>query len=121
MAEENGRGYLTEDVYLVTGLKRTGEESFHKHAVLREGKVADAIAAERKSAGKSVVYLSLALICEQIVSLGDLPRDAITPGLLAELTDEDFERIEQARECLKKKARWSRPEPTGSISRSSSL
>jgi hypothetical protein len=96
--------YLTEKVHLVRGILY--KEKRIRDLVVREPMVADALNAEKKSDGKSALMLSLNLMAERIDSIGDVPKEEITGDLLSGLIDDDFERISEAIDYLKKKARW---------------
>jgi phage FluMu protein gp41 len=98
---------ITEKVHLVRGVEHNGAR--HTTLTMRPSTVGDAMAAEKKYEGKGLMLLSTGIICEQIVEFGSIPKDAITPDLLAQLVDEDFERINEVREYLKKKVRWQQP------------
>jgi hypothetical protein len=96
--------YLTEKVHLVRGILY--KEKRIRDLVVREPMVVDALNAEKKSDGKSALMLSLNLMAERIDSIGDVPKEEITGDLLSGLIDDDFERISEAIDYLKKKARW---------------
>lgn len=95
---------LTENVRLLQGVKYEGKT--HRDVVLRTPIVRDALEAEQECEGKSTLTLSLCLMSKRITAFGTVPKDQINAELLAELSDEDFERLQTATEYLKKKALW---------------
>lgn len=96
---------LTERVQLKDGIEWDGKQQ--RLAVLRAPVVADTLEAERKTGDRGMVYLALAMLAEQVVELGDIPREKITADLLTRLSEVDFEYLNEARDVLKKKAVWS--------------
>jgi hypothetical protein len=95
---------LTESVKLIDGIEYEG--SIHKDAILRTPIVADALETEAQCEGKSALTFSLCLMSKRIVSLGTIPKTAINTQLLAKLSDEDYSRMLEVTEFLKKKAHW---------------
>jgi phage FluMu protein gp41 len=95
---------LTEKVRLLSGIAFDGV--CHKDVVLRTPIVKDVIEAEKESDGKGAIVLSLNVLKQRIESFGKIPKEKLTTDLLANLTDEDFERLQTATEYLKKKAYW---------------
>lgn len=96
---------LTEKVLLLDGVEFGGAPQ--RLVTLRAGVVADTLEAERKTGDRGMVFLSLAMLAEQIVEFGAIPKERATADLLTGLSEADFERLQEAREVLKKKAAWS--------------
>jgi phage FluMu protein gp41 len=101
-AERRNGTVLTENVRLIDGVK-FGDET-HRDVVLRIPLVRDAIEAEEEAGDKGMGRLSLTLLSKQIVQFGAIPKERITADLLLQLTDVDYERLGDARDCLKTKA-----------------
>jgi phage FluMu protein gp41 len=93
---------LTQKVMLTEGVEV--DKVRHKEAVVRMPIVQDSIDAQTESDGKGPVHLTCALIAKTIIKLGTLPREAINAALIGQLNEVDFERLNDARELLKKKA-----------------
>lgn len=91
----------------------------HKDFVLRPQIVRDSLEAmEDERAQKSNSYFGLCLLTKQIVKLGDVPYAKITPDLVMQLTDVDFEILVKAKEALESRLRSfliqaGKPEKTG--------
>jgi phage FluMu protein gp41 len=96
---------LTEKVQLLDGLEYDGARQ--QQVTLRAGIVSDTMEAERKTGDRGLVFLSLAMLAEQITEFGKIPKEKVTADLLSGLSEADFERLLEAREVLKKKAAWS--------------
>jgi hypothetical protein len=105
---------LTETVYLSEGILVEGQR--HKAVVLRAPIVRDSLEIEKESEGKGVVYISLSLLSKSILKIGttgkdggftqEVPREKITVDALGSMNEEDLERLQNAREYLKKKIHW---------------
>lgn len=96
---------------LAVGLHYEG--ILHKEFVLRPQIVGDSIEAlEDERAQKNNSYFGLCLLTKQIVKLGNIPQDKITPELVMQLTDVDFEILVKAKEALESRLR-SFPAETG--------
>ncbi len=90
---------LTEKGTLLIGVEFEGET--HKDFEIREQLVADSIAiyddperAERAS--RNLAYAGVCILTGQLVSLGGIPKEALTPELILGMTDDDFEEIKAA-------------------------
>lgn len=80
----------------------------HQTFEMREATIRDAINAidKRNAAGEGLTsYLTLQMYqaAEQLVSLGDLPKDQITAALLLSLPEDDIAPLLDALEAVKKK------------------
>lgn len=76
----------------------------HRDFELRAATIADAIAAiEKAGAGASHLKLRIFKAAEQMVSLGNLPRETITGEFLLSLPEDDVEPIYTAQDELEKK------------------
>lgn len=95
---------VTESFRLIEGIEYKGE--VHRDVTMRAARVKDTFDAERESEGKGVLFLSLSLLSRQIEKLGTIPKEKITPDLLLALNEEDFDRLSEVREVLKKKVHW---------------
>jgi phage FluMu protein gp41 len=102
---------------LGTGVVYEGKT--HKDFVLRPQIVKDSIEAmEDERAKKSNSYFGLCLLTKQIDKLGEVPHANITPELIMQLTDVDFEILVKAKEALESRLRSflqqaGKPEKTG--------
>lgn len=77
-----------------------------KDFILRPQIVRDSIEAmEDERAKKNNSYFGLCLLTKQIVKLGDIPCEKITPDLVMQLTDVDFEILVKAKEALESRLR----------------
>ncbi|MBI5562489.1 MAG: hypothetical protein HY894_06530 [Deltaproteobacteria bacterium] len=93
---------ITEKGQLPIGIEFAGK--CHKDYELRPQKLRDSIdALEDERARKNDTYFAVCLLARQIVRLGGIPGDSITPELLMELYDEDAWELSQAKERLAKK------------------
>lgn len=89
---------------LAVGIEHDGR--IHKEFILRPQIVRDSIEAmEDERAQKSNSYFGLCLLTKQIVKLGDVPYAKITPDLVMQLTDVDFEILVKAKEALESRLR----------------
>jgi phage FluMu protein gp41 len=95
---------LTETIQLTEGVDVDGAR--HKSITMRLALVQDSIDAQEESEGKSAVYLTCCLLAKSIVKFGTLPEKSINAALVAQLNEVDFERLNEAREVLKKKVVW---------------
>ncbi|MCX5828763.1 MAG: hypothetical protein NTV58_12310 [Deltaproteobacteria bacterium] len=90
---------LTEKGTLPIGVEYDGKT--HKDFEIREQLVADSIAIydDPDRAGRAVrnhAYAGVCLLAGQIVSLGEIPKEALTPELIMGMHDDDFEEIKAA-------------------------
>lgn len=93
---------ITEKGKLPVGIEFAGK--CHRDYELRAQKLRDSIEAlEDERAAKNDPYFAVCLLARQIVRLGEIPGDSITPELLMELYDEDARELTQAKERLAKK------------------
>lgn len=99
---------ITETIPLANGIRRDGKT--HKTVIMRVPIVKDSLEVEAELAGAGALTLSLGLLGKRIVSFGGIPKEQITVDLLAELTETDLARLQEATEMLKKKADWSNGE-----------
>jgi phage FluMu protein gp41 len=89
---------------LAVGIEYDGR--IHKDFMLRPQIVRDSIEAmENERAQKSNSYFGLCLLTKQIVKLGEVPQEKITPDLVMQLTDVDFEILVKAKEALESRLR----------------
>ncbi|WP_434147937.1 hypothetical protein ACR2R6_02210 [Methylocaldum gracile subsp. desertum] len=93
MIEENGELY--------GGLEWGGK--VHKAFTLRPIKVIDTVTATEKCGEKRNLDFELELLACQIVTLGEIPKEAINAELLKQLYDADLGRLQEAREAVEKK------------------
>jgi hypothetical protein len=99
---------MTEKGTLPNGVEYNGET--HKDFEIREQLVGDTISiyddperAERAS--QNFAYAGVCILTGQIVSLGSIPREALTPEFLLGLQDDDFEEIKAADKRLTERRR----------------
>jgi len=90
---------LTETGTLPVGVEYNGKT--HKDFEIREQLVSDTIAvfddtARAARATKNPQYCALCITCRQIVRLGDIPADKITPELLMTMLNDDYRAISAA-------------------------
>jgi phage FluMu protein gp41 len=107
---------LTEKIHLLEGISIGGQR--YKTVVLRAPIVKDSLEIEKETDGKGVVYISLLLLSKSIIEVGNtdasgelsaiVPKEKITVEALGTLNEEDLERMQQARDYLKKKLHWQR-------------
>lgn len=93
---------ITVKGQLICGIERDGvqQRDFELHAAT----IADAISAiEKAGAGASHLKLRIYKAAEQLVSLGNLPKEEITGELLLSLPEDDVEPIYNAQDELEKK------------------
>ena len=93
---------MTEKGKLPVGIEAGGV--VHREFELRPGTIADHIAAERDgfTEGSAVANLVF-LFSQEMVRLGSLPKDKITPELLATMNIEDYNELADARARLSKR------------------
>jgi phage FluMu protein gp41 len=96
---------ITEKINLLSGVLFEGKK--YKTLTMRSPIVKDSVEAEEEAKDRGILYLSLSLLSRMIVEFGDIPKDQITAGLLMQLDEEDFERLQIVRDYLKKKVHWS--------------
>jgi len=92
---------LTEKGTLPIGVEYEGK--VHRDFELRPQKVSDSIDAldEDERARKNDSYLGVVVVSKQLVKLGDIPKEAITPDLVMDMCDVDMEEINDALKRLK--------------------
>jgi hypothetical protein len=92
---------LTEKGTLPVGVEHNGK--LHRDFELRPQKVSDSIDAldEDERARKNDSYLGVVIVSKQLVKLGDIPKEAITPELVMDMCDVDMEEINDAMKRLK--------------------
>lgn len=93
---------ITLNGNLIVGLERDGIQ--HRDFELRAATIEDVISAIEK-AGPGVSHLKLRVFkaAEQMVRLGNLPKEEITGELLLSLPEDDVEPIYTAQDDLEKK------------------
>jgi hypothetical protein len=104
---------MTETVPLSEGIEIKGKKYFQ--AVLRPPTIKDNLDAEKTGQGKGALYLSMCLLINMTVELREddtetaavIPRKELCVDLFMQLNEVDFERLQEAREYLKKKVSWS--------------
>lgn len=93
---------MTETDTLVVGVEHDGIT--HLNFELRPQLVKDSIeAVEDERAQKNESYLGLAVLSKQVIRLGNIPQDQITPELFMGMYDVDLARIAAASERLQKR------------------
>ncbi|MBI5234733.1 MAG: hypothetical protein HY886_00580 [Deltaproteobacteria bacterium] len=93
---------ITEKGKLPIGIEFAGK--CHREYELRPQKLKDSIEAmEIERARTNDTYFAVCLLAKQIIRLGEIPVNAITPELLLELYDEDAGELSRAKERLAKK------------------
>jgi len=107
---------LTEIVHLSEGFAIKGRR--FKTAVIRAPIVADSLDVEKESERKGILYTSISLIIKSIIKVGDMdktgnwtelvPWEEITVEAVGTLNEDDLERLQVARDFLKKKQSWQR-------------
>ena len=90
---------LTEKSTLPFGIERNGET--HRDFEIREQLVSDSISifddpVSGAKAEKNSQYASLCITAMQIVSIGTIPKNEITPDLLMEMLQADYNEISLA-------------------------
>jgi phage FluMu protein gp41 len=107
---------LTEIVHLTEGIAIDGRR--FKAVLLRAPMVKDSLDVEKESEHKGILYTSIALIIKSIVEVGAMdkagtwsekvPMEKVTVDAVGTLNEEDLERLQVARDFLKKKHTWQR-------------
>lgn len=101
---------LKEKVTLPFGVIVDGK--VHRDCVLRPRKVRDSVEVMRDPlAATEDSYRGVVLIGKQIESLGDLPREQITPELLLDLLDADMQELLEGNRRLEVRIRKFRKSP----------
>jgi len=91
---------ITEKCILPIGVEYDGK--VHCHVELRPSLVRDSIeAVEDERAQTNESYLGLTILSKQIVCLGTIPADKITPNLLMGMYEPDLVAIRNASERLR--------------------
>lgn len=100
---------LTEKGTLPIGVERNGEH--HRDFEIREQLVADSIdvyemgAETVDRAERNPAFFGLCILSRQIVSLGGIPREEISPALLLGMTQTDFNALRAASARLEERRR----------------
>jgi phage FluMu protein gp41 len=93
---------ITEKGELVVGIEHEGK--VHRAFTVRPQTVGDSVEVmegpHADRAKKNDSFFGVALLACQIVSIGDIPRELITPDLVMDLTEIDYRELEKAREAL---------------------
>ena len=96
---------ITEKGELLVGVEYGGK--IHTAFELRPQLVRDSVeifeGEDIERAKKNDAFFAVCLLAKQIVKLGELPKEAITPELLLNLCDADFKRIDDACKALNKR------------------
>lgn len=93
---------ITEKGELVVGVEHKGV--VHRAFTIRPQTVGDSVEvmegphADRAKTNDS--FFGVCIIARQILSIGDIPRELITPELVMDLTEIDYRELEKAREAL---------------------
>lgn len=99
---------LTETGTLPIGIEYDG--SVHRDYEIREEIVADGIEIfdDPETAGraeKNRAYMGICVLAKQIVKIGKIPKDAITPAMLLTCNVPDVSELQQAAQRLEEKRR----------------
>lgn len=89
---------ITQKGSLVIGIEYDGK--IHKEFELRPQIVRDTVNAFEHPKFSNDMYAGLILLSMQILKLGDIPKEKITPELLLELYEEDLKILFSAKEEL---------------------
>ncbi len=104
---------IKEKGELLVGVEHGGK--MHTSFELRPQLVKDTIevmeGADAARAANNAHFCGACLVAKQIESLGDIPKEKITPDLVLSLTDVDFSVVQQARETLEQRLRSFRSGP----------
>ena len=97
---------------LVVGIEVDGAQ--HKSFEMRDPMIRDAINAIDKALAEeentnSALTIRIYKAAEQLVSLGDLPKEKITGKLLMSLPEDDIEPLLEAQDELEKKRKGAKP------------
>lgn len=92
---------ITEKGKLRYGIKFG--DLIHTEFELRPVLVKDSIRAEQVTKNKGDVAMNVAVMAEQLLSLGAIPKEQITADLLGEMYDADIAILQAAREAVEKK------------------
>ena len=98
---------ITQKVRLIEGV--VVDKVRHRDVIMRLPGVKDSLDALRESDGKGALYMSCVLLARCIIKFGTLQESQFTAELIAELNEVDFERLNEVRDFLKKKASWEEP------------
>lgn len=104
---------LTEKGTLPVGVEYDGET--HREFEIREQRVRDMVAvydnpATAKRAESNDAFMGLCILAGQVVTLGSIPPEAITPELLLDMAQEDFNALGEAARRLEERRRSFRAE-----------
>lgn len=104
---------LTEKGILPVGIEYEG--IVHREFEIREQRVRDLVAVydNPEVAGRAEsndAFLGLCILAGQVVSLGAIPAEAITPELLLDMTQEDFNELSNAARRLEERRKSFRGE-----------
>ncbi len=95
---------LTEKGTLPVGVEFEGK--VHREYELRPQQVKDSVEAfEDARARKNDAYFGVCVLGRQMVRLGEIPKEEITPAFLMEMYDEDLKELQGARERVEEKLR----------------
>lgn len=94
---------LTEKGMLPYGVEHEGK--IHREFELRPQKVKDSIDAldEDERARRNDSYLGVVVLSKQLIKLGDIPKEEISPDLLMDMCDVDMNEISEATKRLQTK------------------
>ena len=105
---------LTEKIHLTEGIAIAGKR--YRDVVVRAAIIQDTLDIEKESKDQGIVYMSLALLVKSIVELGNTDKDGafieraaredMSVDALGTLNETDLERLQVARDYLKKKQQW---------------
>lgn len=109
---------ITEKGVLPIGVEYKG--MVHRDFEIRPQLVRDSIdAVEDPRAMRNESYLGLAVITNQIIRLGEIPKEEITPELMLDMYDADLAEIQQATGRLQTRLKSFRGAPQGQESKES--
>lgn len=100
---------ITEKITLLDGIEYEGVT--HRDLVIRQQKIRDSIdALDDDRAQNNNAYMGLAVLAGQVISLGSIPKDKITPELLMDLSDDDMNEINEGLARLRNRVKNFRAE-----------
>ena len=90
---------MNEKGTLTIGIEHDGK--VHKDFILKPQLVRDSIEImEDERAQKNESYFGICLLAKQIIKLGNIPEDQITPDLIMNLTEVDFKTMMEVKGAL---------------------
>ena len=93
---------MTEKGTLPIGVEHEGRT--HKEFELRPQLVRDSVdALEDDRAQRNDTYLGVCVLAKQLIRLGDIPREKLTPGLLMDMYEADLAAISAAARRLQQR------------------